>query len=663
MSKQWQKLIEQDPYLAPHAAHLERRCSTFAQRKKGLLGRKRHLSSFAQGHRYFGLHRASSGWTFREWAPNATKIFLVGPFSDWKSVDRFLLTKISESGVWEITLTEETLKHLDYFRLQIVWDGGEGERIPSYANYVVQDSETKLFCARVWNPPKPYRMRHRRPATSEAPVIYEAHIGMASEEERVATYAEFTSQVLPRIACAGYNTVQLMGIMEHPYYGSFGYQVSNFFAPSSRFGTPDELKKLIDTAHKLGIRVIMDLIHSHAVKNELEGLGLFDGTQYQYFHQGGRGLHPAWDSYCFNYAKDEVVHFLLSNCHYWLGEFNFDGFRFDGITSMLYHDHGLGKCFTSYDDYYSINVDEDALCYLTLANQLIDEVASDAITICEDMSGMPGLALPISDGGIGFGYNMAMGVPDYWIKMIKERRDEEWSVEEILFQLTNRRSSESYISYSESHDQALVGDKSLIFRLIDQDMYTNMGIDNRNQRVDRGIALIKMIHLITAITARGGYLNFMGNEFGHPQWIDFPREGNGWSYHHARRQWSLVDRDDLCYQFIAAFNLAMIKLIREYQLLNSDDGQMLYSHLDDQVLAFERQGVVFIFNFHPHNSYQDYQLYAGDHKLKLIMSSDDLVFGGEGRLTTDGEHFPIEVDGGGIRHSFYLPTRSVLVLR
>jgi 1,4-alpha-glucan branching enzyme len=260
--------------------------------------------------------------------------------------------------------------HGDLYRLRISGLGGEGDRIPSYARRVVQDPKTLIFNAQVWHR-QAISLENRFKRPEEAPLIYEAHVGMAQEEEKIGSFREFTLNVLPRIADAGYNVLQLMAIQEHPYYGSFGYQVSNFFAPSSRYGTPEDLKLLIDTAHAQGLAVFMDLIHSHSVSNEVEGLSRFDGTPFQYFHEGPRGKHKAWDSRCFDYSKPQVLHFLLSNCRYWLDEFRFDGFRFDGVTSMIYLEHGLNsRVFTSYRDYFDGSVDEDALTYLALANRV-----------------------------------------------------------------------------------------------------------------------------------------------------------------------------------------------------------------------------------------------------------------------------------------------------
>jgi 1,4-alpha-glucan branching enzyme len=625
------------------------------------------LADFASGHEYFGLHFRDGGWVFREWAPNASAICIVGDMTSWKEKKSFALERISKDGIWELTLPSDSLRHGDLYRLRIEWPGGKGDRIPVWTRRAVQDPITLVFNAQVWSPPSPYQWRNpefRCPADPR--LIYEAHVGMAQNDERVGTYREFTAQILPRIVKAGYNTIQLMAVQEHPYYGSFGYQVSNFFAASSRFGTPEDLKMLIDTAHGLGIAIIIDIIHSHAASNEVEGVGRFDGTLYQFFHEGERGHHRAWDSRCFNYGKPEVLHFLLSNCRFWLDEYHLDGFRFDGVTSMLYLHHGLEKAFTSCDDYFDESVDEEALTYLTLANSVIHDIRPDALTIAEDMSGMPGLALPVQDGGNGFDYRFAMGIPDYWIKLTKDLPDEEWPLGHLWHELNNRRESEKTISYAESHDQALVGDKTIIFRLIDADMYDHMMVGDDNLRVDRGMALHKIIRLITLATAADGYLNFMGNEFGHPEWIDFPREGNNWSYKYARRQWSLVDNPNLKYSLLALFDRDMINMARRVKLIGSNRPHLVLEQNTDRVLAFMRAGLLFVFNFHSTRSHTDYRFEVPPGRYEIILDSDDVKYGGHGRLKKDQGHFTIpEKKDGQPRHiiSLYLPTRTAIVLQ
>ncbi|MGE3165933.1 MAG: alpha-amylase family glycosyl hydrolase [Planctomycetota bacterium] len=555
----------------------------------------------AQGHRYFGLHRAPSGcWRFREWAPNATAVYFCGPATQWRPHPSGRLTRIAERGVWEIELPANALRHGDHYHLRIQWPGGSGKRIPAYATWVTQFPDTAEFDAVVWDPPAPYPWRHA-PLTERPhpPLVYEAHVGMATAEERVGTFAEFQRDVLPRIVHGGYNTVQLMAVAEHPYYGSFGYHVSSFFAPSSRFGTPDDLRALVDTAHGMGLAVIFDLVHSHAARNEIEGLSRFDGTDYQYFHTGARGYHEAWDTRCFDYGKDEVVHFLLSNLRYWLEEFRCDGFRFDGVTSMLYRHHGLGRDFLSYESYYDDSFDEDGAVYLTLANRMIHEGRPHALTVAEDMSGLPGLAVSTAEGGVGFDYRLGMGLPDHWVKLVRETKDEDWPVGDLFYRVGNRRRDEPTIAYVESHDQAMVGDQTLIFRLIGPDMYRWMNVFEEHWPVTRGLALCKLVRLLTLAVGGEGYLNFMGNEFGHPEWIDFPRLGNRWSHRYARRQWHLRDDTNLRYRFLGEFDRALLGLAVSTRLLEAPAATLLRDYGHEQILVFSRAGLVFVMNFSP----------------------------------------------------------------
>ena len=661
-----------DPYLKPYEAAIRGRARRAVDRLAELTGGRTSLSEWANAHNYFGLHRVKRGWVFREWAPKATSMWLVGDFNGWKIDPRFECLRLPKSDVWEVSLPAKAIKPGDRYHLEMRWDGGHAERIPAYARYVVQDPETKLFEAEVYV--SKYRWRHKAPKTaSRAPFIYEAHVGMATEEEKVGSYAEFRDHVLPRVKRAGYDTVQLMAIAEHPYYGSFGYHVSSFFAASSRFGTPDELKSLIDTAHGMGLKVIMDLVHSHAVANERDGLSLFDGTDYAYFHSGAKGRHSAWGSRCFDYGKTETIHFLLSNAKFWLEEYGFDGYRFDGVTSMLFWDHGLGSAFTDYSMYFNGSVDDDAWVYLNLANRVIHEVKPAAITIAEDVSGIPGCAAPVEDSGIGFDYRMAMGEPDFWFRLAEKVRDDDWPMGGIFHELTNKRAEERVVSYVESHDQALVGGKTFFFQLADAAIYWGMGRDQHGLEVERAIALHKMARLATASLNGGAYLDFMGNEFGHPEWIDFPREENGWSYHHARRQWSLADDPGLRFKCLGDFDAAMLAAIRKGRALFGRRGALgakptrLVANEPDKVLAYVRGDLLFVFNFHPTASYDGYGVLvppASD--WQHLLDTDEPRFGGQGRIQPGVVYAPALVEDRGeivqqIR--LYLPARTAIVLR
>ena len=651
--KKVQPIIALDSWLKPYALPLERRFHRCVLKEIELSDGKA-LKDVCNNHLYYGLHHTEEGWVLREKAPHAKQVFIYGDFSYWKVEARYALHPIG-NGDWEICLPHHFLAHGMLYKLWMVWQDGADERLPSHVRRVVQDPDTKIFSAQVWQPDEAYQWHHAAPPRPAHQLIYEAHIGMSSAESKVSSYLEFAEQVLPRIQQLGYNTIQLMAIQEHPYYGSFGYQVSNFYAPSFRFGTPEEFKFLIDSAHEAGLRVVLDVVHSHSVSNEKEGLSRFDGSEDLYFHNGERGTHPVWQSKCFHYGKTDTLLFLLSNLKYWMDEFHVDGFRFDGVTSMCYWNHGIGVDFMEYAQYFDANVDEDALTYLYLANRLIHQINPDAVTIAEDVSGIPGLAFPCEKGGIGFDYRMSMGIADFWCKTIKELPDEQWHVGDIFYRMTDHRNEERVISYSESHDQAMVGDQTIAFRLMGANMYDKMSVFTPDLKVDRGVALLKLITFSTFTLADGGILNFMGNEFGHPEWIDFPREGNGWSYHYARRQWQLSEDPTLKYHFLLQFHQALLSVMKQVQTLSSP-ARVLVQDDSHQILAFERNRHLYVISFNPTLSLSDFPIPCPTGKYRISFNSDDTDFGGFGRIDTALDYFSQD----GIM-KIYIPTRTALI--
>ncbi|QSE99162.1 alpha amylase C-terminal domain-containing protein [Fulvivirga lutea] len=659
------QLVEDDPWLQPYEANLQTRLDYFLQRTAEIDKNYGSIQNYALRHKELGFNydKKLKGWHYREWAPAAKSLSLIGDFNKWDA-SKHPLSNVG-NGIWELFISEKDgLKHLSQVKVKVESDHGFADKIPAYTKYAVQNPETHDFTACLWHPAEEFQWTDQKFNLKKigAPLIYECHTGMAQEKEGVGTYAEFEKEVLPRVKALGYNCIQLMAVAEHPYYGSFGYHVSNFFAPSSRFGTPDELKSLINTAHNMGIAVIMDIVHSHAVKNEAEGLNNFDGSGHQYFHEGGKGYHEGWDSKLFDYGKEEVERFLLSNVRYWLEEFHFDGFRFDGVTSILYHHHGNGVGFDHYDKYFKDGVDWDSVRYLQLASTVAKSVKPDCILIAEDMSGMPGMCQPIEAGGLGFDYRLGMGIPDSWIKLLKHKADEDWKMDEIWNVLSNRRYKEKTIAYAESHDQAMVGDKTIAFWLMDKEMYWHMSKDDDNLVIDRGIAMHKMIRLVTASAGGEGYLNFFGNEFGHPEWLDFPREGNDWSYKYARRQWSLVDNKKLKYIYLNDFDKAMIKLLDKKIVLAAPAAQLINMDETNQVLIFERANLIFIFNFSPSNSIPDYKFWVPKKgKYKYVLNSDDKKFGGHGRVDEKVVHESFEENGENYL-AIYAVNRAAFVL-
>ena len=650
------KILQYDSNLQPYSRDFDLRAQQYKKTLSALLKDGMTLSDFANGHEYFGFHKTAAGWFYREWAPGAEKMYLTGDFCGWDRTAHPM--KQLSNGVFELFLPgTDTLKDGMKVTAIVCRNGEMLERIPTYAKRVVQDPVDYSWNAVIYDPQTPFSWTDSRFSPKKKLFIYECHIGMAQEAGKVGTYEEFRLHILPKIKKLGYNTLQIMAIMEHPYYASFGYQVTNFFAASSRFGRPEDLKKLIDTAHSMGIAVLLDVVHSHASSNTREGINQFDGTEYQFFHEGPKGDHPAWKTKCFNYGKHEVLHFLLSNLKFWLEEYHFDGFRFDGITSMLYHDHGLGVAFTDNSKYFSLNTDVEAITYLQLATTLTRQVKPKAILIAEDMSALPGLCLPIKDGGVGFDYRLAMGEPDLWIRLLKEVPDERWDLNKIYYELTVRRPKEKVIGYCESHDQALVGDKTLMFRLCDQEMYWAMECKSQNLVIDRGMALHKMIRLLTMTLGGDGYLTFMGNEFGHPEWIDFPREGNGWNYHYCRRQWSLGENKNLKYHFLKSFEQSAVKLCKKGKILGSTDRQ-LYLDNDRKILVYQKGELVFVFNFNPTESFDGCRIPMPEKGgYDVVMSTDDFCFGGFGRVY----HQRYETENTALR--LYLPSRTATVIK
>lgn len=659
-------IIKEDMWLDPYVDDVYNRFERYKKARHDIEAAEGNLLNFAKGHYYYGINfdKEKNGWTYREWAPAAHHLFLIGDFNGWDRTTHKL--ERNDKGDWEIFLPYDeynaTFIHGSKVKVNVQANNGSNDRIPAYICKVIQDPDTWDFAGQLWFPEKPFEWTDENFSLAEnfkQPVIYECHVGMAQEREGVGTYREFADQVLPRIKEGGYNTIQMMAIQEHPYYGSFGYHVSNFFCPSSRFGTPEDLKYLVNKAHAMGITVIMDIVHSHAVKNFAEGLNAFDGSDHQYFHAGARGYHEGWDSKLFNYGKWEVKKFLLSNVRYWLEEFHFDGYRFDGVTSMLYFHHGHTS-FDHYDKYFKEGVDWDAVTYMQLANEVIHQFKKNSISIAEDVSGMPGLCRSPEEGGCGFDFRLGMGIPDYWIKIMKHKPDEEWDIYEMWDVLSNRRYKEKTIAYAESHDQALVGDKTMAFWLMDKEMYFHMHVNDQNLIIDRGIALHKMLRLITISLGGEGYLTFIGNEFGHPEWVDFPREGNNWSHHYARRQWSLLDNQELKYKYMAEWDKAMINTIKENNILAAAGAKQIHMDGNNKVVIFEKNNLIFIFNFSPANSIFGYKFWAPEKgAYRIILNSDKKEFGGFERVD-DTIYYPTDENQN---LAVYLTNRTALVMK
>ncbi|CAO1383403.1 unnamed protein product [Diamesa tonsa] len=673
------QLFRDDPYLTDHSVEIRRRHACVLDWMKRIEETEGGVDNFTQGYKYFGIHvQHDNSVIAREWAPGATALYLTGDFNGWQWESNPY--KKLPFGKWELYLPARDdgscpIGHLSEVKVIVRNQHGQlVDRLSPWAKYVVQPSKESgqgsNYKQYIWHPPghQKYHFRSKRPKAPTSMRIYECHVGIATDKYEVGSYRNFADNVIPRIVRQGYNAIQVMAIMEHAYYASFGYQVTSFFAASSRFGTPDDLKYMIDVAHKHGLYVMLDVVHSHASKNVIDGLNQFDGTNAGYFHDGPRGEHTLWDSRLFNYSEFEVMRFLISNLRWWYDEYMFDGFRFDGVSSMLYHSHGIGEGFSGhYNEYFGLNVDTEAFIYLALANKMLHDIDPNVTTIAEEVSGMPTLCRPFNEGGCGFDYRLGMAIPDKWIQILKSKKDEDWNIGELVHTLSNRRWKEKTIAYAESHDQALVGDKTLAFWLMDKEMYSHMSTKSDNSLIiDRGMALHKMIRLLTNALGGEAYLNFMGNEFGHPEWLDFPRVGNNESYHYARRQWNLVDDGILKYKFLNNWDRAMNFTEEKYGWLANgyDSGYVTWKHEDDKVIVFERNGLVFVFNFHPFKSFSDYKIgveIPGNYR--IVLNSDEPDYAGFNRLDSKMQYktFPEGYAGRRNHMVLYIPCRTAFV--
>ena len=668
-------LINQDPYLKNYEWCIKRRNEHFKNLLHQIESNEKSLENFANSYQNMGLHVLPNGdIKYREYAPGARGIALFGEFNNWNR-DQYW-AKRDQYGFWELIIPNEDgkprIKHKTKVKCNVVLSNGQwADRNPIWIEYLYQNTQSLIFDGVFWNPEEKYVWKYPKKHLDKPRSlrIYEAHVGMSSFYPKVTTYKDFTENILPRIKRLGYTAVQLMAIMHHANYASFGYHVNNFFAISSLFGTPEDLMELIDKAHEMGLFMIMDIVHSHASSNVDDGFNNWDGTDYLYFHGGKMGHHSLWDSRLFNYSSYETLRFLLSNCAYYSEKFRFDGFRFDGITSILYRNHGIRYSFSGdYNEYFSNNFDEDGGVYLMLANKLLHQINPEVITIAEDVSGMPGLCLTVEQGGFGFDYRLNMSVSDKWIQLLKEYKDENWNMGNLIFTLTNRRYNEKHVGYCESHDQSIVGDKTIAMWLFDKEMYWNMSCNSPETIViSRGMSLHKLIRMITFALGGEAYLCFMGNEFGHPEWVDFPRPGNGFSYAHCRRRWDLCDNKNLRYKYLYNWDVAMNKLDDVFNFISSPFQYVSLKHEDDKIVVFEKGDLLFVFNFHPNKSFENYKIGTKwGTKHKIVLDSDEFRFFGKGRLDYGHDHFfPIIKEGWNNRpnqFNLYIPSRTCMVL-
>ena len=667
------EIINQDHSLKPFELEIKERMELYKEKLNEIKNKEKSLENIAKSYKSMGINLMPNGdIKYREYAPGAKGISLFGEFNNWNK-EQFWAKK-DKFGFWELIIPNENgapkIQHGQIVKVNVVLeDGNWMERNPIWSHYLIQNKESIILENIFWNPEIKYKWKYpqKHIKKPESLRIYEVHIGLSSFDPKINSYKEFADTILPRVKKTGYTAIQFMAIMEHAEYASFGYHVNYLFAISSRFGTPEEFMYLIDKCHENGLFVIMDIIHSHASPNVNDGFNYWDGTDHLYFHGGNLGNHVQWNSKLYNYSSYETLRLLLSNCAYYIKEYRIDGFRFDCVTSMLYSHHGIDYNFTgNYKEYFNEFFNLESSVYLMLANSLIHKLNPEAITIAEDFSGTPGLCRPVEEGGLGFDYKLNMKICDKWKQYLLYKKDEEWNIEDIIYTLKNRRYKEKNISYCESHDQSFVGNCSLSSLLFSSERFWNMSNNSPETPViGRGISLHKMIRLLTFALGGEGYLSFMGNEFGCPDSLDFPKKENRFSYSHSRRRWDLCDNKDLRYRFLYKWEIIMNILEEIFHFIESEEEYISTKHEDDKVIVFEKGVLLFIFNFHPVKDFQDYQIgtkWGTPHK--IILDSDEKRFMGKGRLNHTSSYSTVKKSFKNRPYNMKLdmPSRTCMIL-
>ncbi|KAI8557559.1 hypothetical protein RHMOL_Rhmol04G0020000 [Rhododendron molle] len=490
------------------------------------------------------------------------------------------------------------IPHGSKYRVYFNTSDGPLERVPAWAPYVVPDADGNQAFAVHWEPPPEYtyKWKHKHPEVPKSLRIYECHVGISGLEPKIASFNDFTEKVLPYVKEAGYNVIQLIGLVEHKDYFTIGYRVTNLYAVSSRYGTPDDFKRLVDEAHGLGLLVFLDIVHSYSAADEMVGLSLFDGSNDCFFHTGKRGHHKFWGTRMFKYGDVDVLHFLLSNLNWWVVEYHIDGLQFHSLASMIYTHNGFASLSGDMEEYCNQYVDKDALMYLILANEILHALHPKIITIAEDATLYPGLCEPTSQGGLGFDYFVNLSASEMWSSLLGNVPDCDWNMSKIVSTLIgNKHSADKMLLYAENHNQSISGGCSFGEILLGE---PREHASDRKASILRGSSLHKMIRLISFTIGGHAYLNFMGNEFGHPK-----------------------------------------------DMMNVDEKERILSrglpnihHVNDttMVISYLRGPLLFIFNFHPTTSYERYSVgveEAGEYQ--VILNSDEKRYGGQALIEQD----------------------------
>ncbi len=574
-----------------------------------------------QSYKYFGsfpeTREGVEGWRFVLWAPHAIAVNLCGEFNDW-ATEGMPLTKDEQTGVWYGFFPG--LKKWQRYKYAIK---GRDRSVVLKSDPFARHEETRPGTASILYDEEPHEwgdaewMASRKPATEATPLnIYEMHVGSwrRYEDGHTLNYVELADQLVPYLKKMGYNAVEFMPLSEYPFDDSWGYQVTGYFSVTSRYGTPEQFKCLVDRLHQAGIRVIMDWVPAHFPRDQF-GLARFDGEPLYEYADTRLGEHAEWGTLVFDYSKKEVISFLISSAMFWVEECHVDGLRVDAVSSMLYLDYGRTDFVRNKD---GGNINLEAVAFLQKTNQIMSDRYPSVMMMAEESTAFPYVTQPVNKGGLGFSHKWNMGWMHDTLKYMSldylYRKDHH---NQITFSLTYAFSERYVLAFS--HDEVVHGKASLLGKMPGDQW--------------RQFACLRLM-LMYQIAHPGAKLNFMGYEIG--QFVE-------WRFK-EELEWFLLEFEAHAkhHAFVAEMNHLYLQLPAFWEQDDSWNG-FSWNKVDDymnSVLAFSRfdkggARILCIYNMTP-ATLPVYKLpVPGFGSYKVLLNSDDKRFGGSGYLGED----------------------------
>ncbi|MGK7392352.1 MAG: 1,4-alpha-glucan branching protein GlgB [Candidatus Cyclobacteriaceae bacterium M2_1C_046] len=598
-------------------------------------------------------HKRKKGTYFAVWAPNAKEVSVIGNFNSWDKGATPLFPRWDHSGIWEVfvpgvghgeaykyaikTLNEEWLEKGDPFARY--W-----ETPPATASIVWDSTRHK------WNDKKWLDKRKKKVGEPQPYSVYEVHFGSwkrkVEEDNRSLTYREMADELVDYVKEMGFTHVEFLPVMEHPFYGSWGYQITGYFAPSSRYGSPEDLKYMIDAFHKAEIGVILDWVPSH-FPGDAHGIYRFDGTALYEHEDPRKGFHPDWKSYIFNYGRSEVRSFLISNAVYWLDEYHIDGLRVDAVASMLYLDYSREEGEWIPNEFGG-NENIEAITLLKEMNEVVYSEFPDIITIAEESTSWPMVSRPTYMGGLGFGQKWMMGwMHDSLEFFKKDPVHRQHHQDQITFSLMYAFTENFMLPLS--HDEVVHGKGSLLDRMPGDEW--------------QKIANLRLLYGFMYMHP-GTKLLFMGCEFG---------QKSEWA-HERSLDWHLLEdsKHKGLHEWVKKLNdfYTNNPALFEYNFDQRGFQWVDYSDRENSVVSFLRKGVgekddlIVICNFTPEvrHNYRIGVPFKG--YWKEVLNSDENKYHGSGVLNSESLHTkPVRYHGKDYSVSLTLPPLGISVIK